>query len=129
MKRLLLVSFEKDPDTTTGSEAVTGRLQDLLQQLIAPQSIHHAVVTVVKGDDTFRWTGAACDAHQDGTPIRADTPVWIASVTKLYIAGAILKLVERGLICLDAPMSTHLPQSLIGGLHRATFSMTRRPSS
>lgn len=50
--------------------------------------------------------------------MRADTPRWIASVTKLHIASSILKLYERGLIRLDASMSTYLPQTLIGGLHR-----------
>jgi CubicO group peptidase (beta-lactamase class C family) len=50
--------------------------------------------------------------------MRNDTPIWIASVTKLYITSAILKLYERGLIRLDTPMSTYLPQTLIGGLHR-----------
>ena len=101
-----------------GSVALAGRLQQLLQQLAAPRSIQHAVVAVEKGDGTFRWSGAVGDAHPDGTPMRADTPIWIASVTKLHIASSILKLQERGLMRLDAPMSTYLPQSLIGGLHR-----------
>ena len=100
------------------SEALTSRLQNLLEQIVAPQSIHHAVVAVEKGDDTFRWVGAAGTAHPDGTPMRADTPIFIASVTKLYIAGSVLKLVERGLLRLDAPMSTYLPEALIAGLHR-----------
>jgi CubicO group peptidase (beta-lactamase class C family) len=93
-------------------------LQELLHQLAAPQSIHHAIIAVETGDGSFRWSGALGDAHPDGTPMRADTPIWIASVTKLYIASSVLKLVERGLIRLDAPMSTYLPQTLIGGLHR-----------
>lgn len=103
---------------TAGSAALAGRLQQLLQELAAPQSIHHAVVAVEKGDGTFGWSGAVGDAHPDGTPMRPDTPIWIASVTKLYIASSILKLSERGLIHLEAPMSAYLPQSLIGGLHR-----------
>jgi len=103
---------------TAGSEALVGRLQELLHQLAAPQSIHHAVIAVEKGDGSFRWSGAVGDAHPDSTPMRVDTPIWIASVTKLYIASSILKLVERGLLRLDAPMSTYLPQALIGGLHR-----------
>ena len=102
---------------SVGSEALTGRLQDLLAQLIAPQSTTHAVAAVEKGDATFRWIGAVGDAHPDGTPMRPDTPIWIASVTKLYIASSVLKLHERDLIRLDAPMSTYLPQTLIGGLH------------
>ncbi|MFN3978950.1 MAG: serine hydrolase domain-containing protein [Caldilinea sp.] len=103
---------------TARSAVLARRLQERLQQLAAPQSIQHAVISVEKGDDTFRWSGAIGDAHPDGTPMHADTPIWIASVTKLYIASSILKLYERGLIHLDAPMSTYLPQSLIGGLHR-----------
>jgi len=35
-----------------------------------------------------------------------------------HLASSVLKLYERGLIRLDAPMSTYLPQSLVGGLHR-----------
>ncbi len=104
--------------TDAGSEALSARLQELLQQLAAPQSIHHAVVAVEKGDGAFHWSGAVGVAHPDGTPMGTDTPVCIASVTKLYIASSILKLQERGLIRLDASMSTYLPQSLIGGLHR-----------
>jgi D-alanyl-D-alanine carboxypeptidase len=102
----------------TGSNEVTERLQGLLQQLIAPKSIPHAIVAVETVDRSFRWVGAAGDAHPDGTPMREETPIWIASVTKLYIASTILKLCEQNLVRLDAPMSAYLPQSLIGGLHR-----------
>ena len=106
-----------DQSPTAGSAALAGRLEQLLQQLAAPRSIQHAVVAVEKGDGTFRWSGAVGDAHPDGTPMRPDTPIWIASVTKLYIASSVLKLHERDLIRLDAPMSTYLPRTLIGGLH------------
>lgn len=115
------VNQQKPVDTDNAiakSAALAGRLQELLHQLAAPQSIHHAVVAVEKGDGSFRWSGAVGDAHPDGTPMRTDTPIWIASVTKLYIASSVLKLFERGLIRLDAPMSTYLPQELIGRLHR-----------
>lgn len=107
-----------DQSPTAGSAALAGRLEQLLQQLATPRSIQHAVVAVERGDGTFGWSGAVGDAHPDGTPMRPDTPIWIASVTKLYIASSVLKLHERDLIHLDAPMSTYLPQTLIGGLHR-----------
>lgn len=103
---------------TAGAATLAARLQELLHQLAAPQSIHHAVVAVEKGDGSFRWSGAVGVAYPDGTPMRTDTPIQIASVTKLYIASSVLKLSERGRIQLDAPMSTYLPQSLIRGLHR-----------
>jgi len=94
------------------------RLQRLLLRLAAPRSIHHAVLAVEAGDGRFRWSGGVGEADPDGTPMRVDTPIWIASVTKLYIAATVLKLMERGRLRLEAPMSTYLPKSLIGGLHR-----------
>ncbi len=100
------------------SHAVRERLEGILEKLVAPKRIRHALLAVETGDQSFRWVGAAGDAFPDGTPMRPDTPIWIASVTKLYIAAAIHKLHEAELVSLGDPMSAYLPQSLIGGLHR-----------
>jgi len=102
----------------TGSEGVARGLQDLLRSLVSRANIHHAVIAVETGDGSFRWIGAAGEAHPDGTPMREDTPICIASVTKLYIAAAVLRLHEGGLVGLDEPITTYLPSSLIGGIHR-----------
>ena len=111
-------SQQKPAQSSIEAGALGARLQKLLLQLAAPRNIHHAVVAVEKGDGTIRWSGAVGKADPDGRPMGTDTPFWIASVTKLYIASSILKLMERGLVHLEAPMSTYLPKSLIGGLHR-----------
>ena len=47
----------------------------------------------------------------------ADTPFFLASVTKLYIATATLRLAEQGRVSLDAPMAEYLPVELVAGLH------------
>ena len=63
--------------------------------------------------------GAAGVARQgDATPMTADTPIYVASVTKLYTATAILLLQERGVLSLDDPMSKYLPPELIRGIHQ-----------
>lgn len=97
---------------------VTERLKELLQRLMQIKNVKHAVVAVERGDGSFRWFGATGMANPDGTPMREDTPFWIASVTKLYIATAILKLHEQGRLSIYDPMAKYLPQSMIGGLHR-----------
>jgi len=114
-----------DQGTPTGrdgarvaSSAVARGLGRLLERLVSRKDIRHAIVAVESGDRSLRWIGAMGDAHPDGTPMRDDTPFWVASVTKLYIAACILKLEERGLLGLGDPVSKHLPQSLIGGIHR-----------
>ncbi len=46
-----------------------------------------------------------------------DTPISIASVTKLYTATVVMRLYEQGARSLDDPMSHYLPNGLIRGIH------------
>jgi D-alanyl-D-alanine carboxypeptidase len=73
---------------------------------------------IERGDGSFRWLGTAGEARPGGVPMRPDTPYFIASVTKLYIAAAVLRLHEQGRVGLDEPMTAYLPQRLVAGLHR-----------
>jgi CubicO group peptidase (beta-lactamase class C family) len=103
---------------TGATDVLTQRLQELLHGLVSRKAVQHAIMAVASGDGSIRWVGAAGVAKPDGTPMRADTPFFIASVDKLFTATVILKLRERGHIGLDKPISTYLPQTMIGGLHR-----------
>ncbi len=81
-------------------------------------SVKNCVLSVMKGDGSFSWTGAAGIACQDDrTPMTADTSIYIASITKLYTAAAIMKLHEQGVLSLDDPMAKYLPDKLIQGIH------------
>jgi CubicO group peptidase (beta-lactamase class C family) len=62
--------------------------------------------------------GAAGAADEEGRPMTPETPFWLASVTKLYIAAATLRLYEQGRLELDAAMADYLPDELVVGLHR-----------
>ncbi len=93
------------------------KLENLIRRQISKKHIHHAIIALESGDKSFRWVGAAGEAHSDGTPMREDTPYFIASVTKLYIAASILKLHERNEINIENPVSEYLPRQLIVGLH------------
>ena len=44
-----------------------------------------------------------------------DTPMWIGSLTKTFIAAMTLQLVEEGEVELDASLSTYLPEMHVGG--------------
>ena len=46
-----------------------------------------------------------------------DTPIYIASVTKLYTATAVMLLVEKAALSLDDPMAKYLPYEVIHGIH------------
>ena len=86
-------------------ERLAHRLDELVRRLAARKRVPHAVVGVERGDG-FRWAGAVGDAGPGGPPIRADTPFFIASVTKLCIATVVMKLHEGGQVRLGDP--THV---------------------
>jgi CubicO group peptidase (beta-lactamase class C family) len=82
------------------------------------KSIRNCVLSAMKGDGSFSWSGAAGIASQDGQmPMTKDTPIYIASITKLYTATAIMRLYEKGALSLDDPMARYLPEGLIRGIH------------
>jgi D-alanyl-D-alanine carboxypeptidase len=82
------------------------------------KSLRNGVLSVMKGDGSFSWSGAAGVARQDGqVPMTKDTPVFIASINKLYTATVIMRLYEKGILSLDDPMSRYLPEGLIRGIH------------
>jgi CubicO group peptidase (beta-lactamase class C family) len=94
-------------------------MQYLVSDLVEKdKSVRNCVLSLMKGNGSFSWSGAAGIARQDGqVPMSKDTPIYIASITKLYTASAIMRLYEKGLLSLDDPMSKYLPEKLIQGIH------------
>ncbi len=87
-------------------------LEAELRRLAGRRAIPHAILAVESLDGHFRWSGV------EGAGFPPRTPFFLASITKLYIAAAILRLSERGLLHLDGRLSDYLPAGLIRGLHR-----------
>jgi CubicO group peptidase (beta-lactamase class C family) len=66
----------------------------------------------------FSWAGASGRAYPDrAEEMTADTPIFIASITKMYTAAATMILGEREYLSLDDPLSKFLPASMLKGLH------------
>ena len=94
-------------------------MQYLVSDLIKKdKSVRNCVLSVMKGDGSFSWSGAAGVAHQAGqVPMSKDTPIFIASILKPYTATIIMRLQEQGALSLDDPMSKYIPEDLIKGIH------------
>ena len=94
-------------------------LQQIVSETVASDSsVKNCTLAVIKGDGSFEWSGAAGTARRSGqVPMAPDTPIYIASVTKLYTAVAVMLLYERGALSLDDPMAKYLPEKLIRGIH------------
>lgn len=97
---------------------VAGLLERAVQDLAGLPGIRHAIVGVEPGDRSYRWIGAAGAADPTGTPMTPETPYCLASVTKLYIGAAVLRLQEQGRLSIDDPLTDHLSTHLVSGLHR-----------
>jgi len=105
--------------STPSFDDLNQEMQYLVSDLVEKdKSVRSCVLSVMKGDGSFSWSGAAGIARQDGkVPMSKDTPIYIASITKLYTATAIMRLYEKGVLSLDDPMSRYLPEELIQGIH------------
>lgn len=79
--------------------------------------MRHAVLAVENGDRSLRWVGAGGTADGTSRQMTADTPYFIASVTKLHVATVVLRLVERGLIRMEESFGAYLPTEVSDRLH------------
>jgi len=65
--------------------------------------------TVESGDEKFSWSGAAgINDRAIGDSLHIQETFRIASVTKTYVAAGILRLMEKGVLALEDPISKHL---------------------
>ncbi|RDC69695.1 class A beta-lactamase-related serine hydrolase [Rhodovulum sp. 12E13] len=105
------------PALETLSPDATRRLNGMVTRLVGGLGVRHAILAVARSDGSPLWLGATGAADGGCTRMTADTPYFLASVTKLYIATGILRLMEQGRVSLDAGMAAYLPQELVHRLH------------
>lgn len=92
-------------------------LEGYLEQLMTLKGVRHAVMALESKDDSFKWSSARGSADQKGTAMEVRTPFWIASVTKLFIAAAILKLHEVKELAIDDLVINYFPENSLKGVH------------
>ena len=67
-----------------------------------------AALAVVEGDRIVHVKGYG-DADPGGTPVGPQTPFVLGSLSKSFTAVAVMQLVERHAVELDAPVQRYLP--------------------
>lgn len=87
-----------------------------------------AAVAVVQDGVVIHQVGYGLASLEWGIPITDDTVFKIASITKTFTATAVMMLVERGKITLDAPITAYLPDFHTAG-HRVTVEHLLNHSS
>lgn len=84
-----------------------------------------AVLYLRVGDESAIVT-AGVTRKRGGTSISPDTPLRVASISKIYTAAVIVELSRRGLIDLDEPFSSYLPREVVDGLPNGDTATVRQ---
>ena len=99
------------PDPT--DPAVIERIDGFLQDELRDAGIPGLAVAIVADGKVVHVRGFGV-ADETGRPVTPDTPFQLASVSKAFTATAIMQLVARGDVELDAPVTTYLPWFRVG---------------
>ena len=86
-------------------------LQQLLDAMIEKTNIPGVSLHVESPEYRISWSGASGSDQLDSiTKLSADQPYRIASVTKTFVAAAILKLHEQSKLSIDDPISQYISE-------------------
>lgn len=83
------------------------RLEAFLSQ--AAGSGFAGSVLVARGGEVLLHKGYGFSDRQRKLRVEAETPFWVASISKQFTAAAILKLAEQGRLSLEDPISRYFP--------------------
>jgi D-alanyl-D-alanine carboxypeptidase len=117
-----------DPATKPFPAAKTAELDDILTGVVADHALSPKAgaggITAAVLSDHGSWTGAA-GTDGDGKPLRPDSMMSIASITKTFVAAEVMRLAAKGKVNLDAPLSTYVrhPLTANGATVRQMLSM------
>ncbi len=102
-----------------------GRLRPLVEHVVERGVVPGLQIAVVTADGR-RWDGAFGVADlETGAPVRPDSRFYIASTSKALTGLAAARLAERGVLDLDEPIATALPQARFPAGYDASAATVR----
>jgi CubicO group peptidase (beta-lactamase class C family) len=79
---------------------------DIIDDAVAANSIDGASGLVLRDGNVIAEHAAG---KVLGAPPTADSVWWLASITKTFVVAAVMQLVEKGSVSLEAPIETYIP--------------------
>lgn len=87
----------------------TAALDAVLDEIVAGWDIPGMAVGIVQGEQIIYTKCSGVQSLDTGAPVTPDSLFCVASISKAFVATAVLQLVEGGLLDLDAPLVQALP--------------------
>ena len=109
---LFLVSWSLAQGQTKSEKKIRKSFHKILKK----KDVHNGFFQIQSADGTVDWKYAE-GQYQDGMSVTEFNPFHAASVGKMFTATAILQLSEDGKLELDDPVSKHLSDEVVKGLH------------
>ncbi len=107
-KALTRTDCIKRPNLTPALEAEIDRFRSQVQWTLESNKVPGAALALVDRQGIV-WSEGFGYTTQGGAPVTPDTPFMAVGLTKLVTATAILRAVQAGVLDLDVPLSTYLP--------------------
>jgi len=85
------------------------QIEPLIQQTLATFEIAGLAVGIVRGDEIVYARGFGVKHLETREPITATSLFHLASLSKAFVATAIMQLAEQGKVDLDTPVVDYLP--------------------
>jgi len=99
------------PTTVAPAASVdTAAIDAFVAKMLATYEVPGAAIALVLPDGSTYTRGYGVRDTATGAPVSADTQFAIASVTKSFTALGVMLLVDEGMVDLDAPVTTYLPE-------------------
>jgi len=104
-----LAATSSAPVADDGAAAVIAKYQARIPGLMAEQGIPGLAVALVDREEIL-WTEGFGHTDREGSaPITVDTIFSVQSMSKNFTATAVMEAVQAGLLDLDEPITTYLP--------------------
>jgi CubicO group peptidase (beta-lactamase class C family) len=118
-----------DPGAEALDSELAPRLDALLSETVGAGRLPGVVAGIATADGVTYLAGAGMRDLEARSRMTEDTIIAIASMTKPVTTVAVLQLMERGLVDLDAPVSRYLPElgelQLLQGFDAQTGAILR----
>jgi len=84
-------------------------LDGVLQEIMLRWDVPGMAIGIVKGDEVAYAKAFGVQSLETQTPVTLDTKFCVQSISKTFVATAVMQLAERGKLDLDAPIVQYLP--------------------
>lgn len=95
------------------AHAAPGAIDGALARIVADDDLAGGIAVIRDGTNLVRYTAGFSDVDTR-TGFAPNTHIRAASITKTFVAAAVLQLVAEGKVDLDAPVETYLPGRIHG---------------